>query len=49
MLGRAAKLERLGLAEQVGPAQLDAEAGPRARRCAISASAATSSRPCTGP
>ena len=30
MIGRAAKLERLGLAEQVGSARWDAEAGPRA-------------------
>ena len=47
LLGRAAKLERLGLAEPVGPGLLDAEAGPRRRPCASSASAATSSRPCT--
>ena len=31
------------------PCLLDVEAGPRTRRCAISAFAATSSRPCTRP
>ena len=47
MIGRAAKLERLGLAEQVGSAQWTLKPGLE-RPCATSASAATSSRRCTG-
>ena len=47
MLGRAAKLERLGLAEPIGPAQWTSSPAS-SRLCATSASAATSSRPCTG-
>ncbi len=47
MVGRAAKLERLGLAEQVGPAQWTLSPAS-SRPCATSASEATSSRPCTG-
>ena len=43
MVGRAAKLQRLGLAEQVGPAQWTSS-----QPCAISASAATLSKRCTG-
>jgi type IV secretory pathway VirD2 relaxase len=41
MLGRAAKLERLGMAEQVGPAQWTMSAAS-SQPCAISASAAAS-------
>ena len=49
MIGRASKLERMGLAEPVGPAHGWSEPEPERSRCAISACAATSSRPCTGP
>ena len=47
MLGRAAKLERLGLAEQVGSARWTLKPGLEPTLRDLSASAATSSRPCT--
>ena len=48
LLGRAAKLERLGLADPVGPACLTLKPGLE-QTSASSASEATSSRPCTRP
>ena len=48
MVGRAAKLERLGLAEQIAPGLWTLKPGLE-ENCAISQSAATSSRPCIGP
>jgi hypothetical protein len=45
LVGRAGKLERLGLADPIGGASDQAPS----QRCAILASAATSSRPCTRP
>jgi len=47
MLGRAKKLERLGLAEPIGPASWTLKAA-WSSRCVTSRSVATSSRRCTG-
>ena len=48
MVGRVAKLERLGLAEQVAPGCWTLKSVSR-RRCASSPSAATLSKPCIAP
>ena len=48
MIGRAAKLERLGLAEQVEPGCWTLKPGLEDDACAISGFGATSSRPCIG-
>lgn len=47
LIGRAGTLERLGLAEPLGPAQWCLKPGMEGA-CGISPSGATSSRPCTG-